>query len=375
MEKAEGKKRWWVVLVFYFLIAFEIFYMVSPFALYYYSVYGKGLDLLNSSLVTKWLASFFLPHIVVETKSHWLDMHNYIGGILAAAGFLVFLCGAAQIYYHKFTGRGAVTGGIYNHIRHPQYAALAVSGFGMLLLWPRYLVLITYTAMLFAYYFLARAEERECLAKFGESYNDYKGRTGMFLPVRINLPDRLRSFPKSGALRYLSLAAVFLTVTAAGIGAANWQKNYALDNMYILYARDSAYISLSEVESGQLRRITDLALSDESVRSRVIKKGPDSRFISYVLPADWYVAEIPMNDIEGRGHYSPGGYNRSLYKIVFTRTELNTQEDVQGKEIILRASGLTPLVEVTVDLESNKVTEIKDTPERIRYENVPTPVF
>jgi len=74
--------------------------------------------------------------------------------------FSGFCVGAAQVYYNKLARRGAVLGGVYNLVRHPQYTCLAASGLGMLLLWPRYIVLVTFVAMLFAYSFLAAPRTR-----------------------------------------------------------------------------------------------------------------------------------------------------------------------------------------------------------------------
>ena len=161
-------------------------------------MYAPGLNWLNNNPLLAWLSSFFLPHIVVETASPLVNLHNIVGGVLAAGGLLAFCVGASQVYYHKLARKGAVTGGIYNFIRHPQYAALIVSGFGMLLLWPRHMALIMFVAMLFVYYFLARVEERECEEKFGPSYMDYKNKTHMFLPFRAPLTDKLPGLPASG---------------------------------------------------------------------------------------------------------------------------------------------------------------------------------
>lgn len=61
------------------------------------------------------------------------------GFILALGGLVIFCIGASQVYYYKLTRKKVVTYGIYNLIRHPQYAALAISGFGLLILWPRYI--------------------------------------------------------------------------------------------------------------------------------------------------------------------------------------------------------------------------------------------
>jgi protein-S-isoprenylcysteine O-methyltransferase Ste14 len=144
------------VVIFYLLIALEFFYMASPFAIYFYSVYGPGLNFLNANPVMAWLSSFFLPHIVFETSSGLLNLRNVLGAALAIIGFLAFCVGAGQLYYHKLARKGAVTGGIYNHIRHPQYLSFAICSLGVLLLWPRYIALIMFIAVLFAYYFLAK---------------------------------------------------------------------------------------------------------------------------------------------------------------------------------------------------------------------------
>ena len=125
-EKHSGTRRtFWTITAFYLLIAFEFFYMASPFAMYFYSVYGPGLKFINDNAALAWLSSTFLPHIVVETSSVLVNLHNIVGGLLVAVGFLGFCVCAIQIYYSKLTRKKAVTGGVYNFIRHPQYLLLS----------------------------------------------------------------------------------------------------------------------------------------------------------------------------------------------------------------------------------------------------------
>ncbi len=95
------KKTSWAVSVFYLLIVFEFFYMASPFAAYFYSVYGPGLNFMNSNPALAWVSSMFLPHIVVDTSSSLLNQHNIVGSILFFGGFLTFCVGAGQVYYYK----------------------------------------------------------------------------------------------------------------------------------------------------------------------------------------------------------------------------------------------------------------------------------
>jgi protein-S-isoprenylcysteine O-methyltransferase Ste14 len=117
------KSSFWGVFAFYFLIAFEFFYMAGPFAIYFYSIYAPILNFFNRSPSLAWLSRFFLPHAVRETSSLLIKSLEVAGIVLAILGFLAFCIGAYQVYYYKITKKGIVTGGIYNRIRHPQYAS------------------------------------------------------------------------------------------------------------------------------------------------------------------------------------------------------------------------------------------------------------
>jgi hypothetical protein len=77
-------------------------------------------------------------------------------------------------------------------------------------------VLVSYVIMLFLYARLARWEEERCLARFGESYQTYQSKTGMFLP-RGWLPRPLRILPRSGPWRPVAAFAIFLLVVAASV--------------------------------------------------------------------------------------------------------------------------------------------------------------
>ncbi len=168
-----ARKTFWAAAAFYFLIGFEFVYMATPFAMYFYSVYRPALELVGGHTVLAWLSGFFLPHLVIETTSDLLNVRVALGAAFTGLGLLLFFVGAVQVYYHKLTRKSAVTGGLYNSIRHPQYAALMLSSLGLLILWPRYLVLLSFIAMMFVYFFLARLEEKECEGKFGDSYVAY----------------------------------------------------------------------------------------------------------------------------------------------------------------------------------------------------------
>ena len=83
--------------------------MASPFAAYFYGVYGLGLDWLQDSRTTSWLIQFFMPHLVEQTTSFAIDFHETVGSLLFLGGLAAFAAGAVQIYSAKLRGGGAVS--------------------------------------------------------------------------------------------------------------------------------------------------------------------------------------------------------------------------------------------------------------------------
>lgn len=377
-EEKAVKRTFWGAAVFYFLITFEFFYMASPFAVYFYSVYRPVLDFFNQSPELEWLVRFFMPH-VTETSSAIINIHSITGTLLAVLGFFAFCVGACQVYYHKLTKKGVVIGGIYNLIRHPQYASLIICSFGLLLIWPRYIVLIMFITMLFAYYLLARAEERECEAKFGQSYIDYKNRTGIFLPFKMTFLGNLTSMPKSRLSKSLALLLLYIFTLSAGVGMARGLDSLTLNGLYGFYTSDTAYISVSKIDQDKLESIVKIASTNEKVKIWLEKAGKTSKtkFLNYVLPGEWYVPEIPMNGINGDvvRHRNPQNYDRSIYKVLFNIADIRGNQEVSGIDIISNVTKREPVVEVWIDVLENKVIKILKMPEQTRYENIPVAIY
>jgi protein-S-isoprenylcysteine O-methyltransferase Ste14 len=75
-----------------------------------------------------------------------------------------------------------VTNGIYHFIRHPLYTSLLYLAWGIFFKSPSLLdgcITVVATAFIYA---TARADENECLVKFGGQYADYMKTTKMFIP-------------------------------------------------------------------------------------------------------------------------------------------------------------------------------------------------
>jgi protein-S-isoprenylcysteine O-methyltransferase Ste14 len=75
-----------------------------------------------------------------------------------------------------------VTSGVYRWIRHPLYASLLYLGWGAFLKDPGGLTIFLVMMCTFSLFMVARKEEVENLARFGEPYSDYMRRTSRFIP-------------------------------------------------------------------------------------------------------------------------------------------------------------------------------------------------
>lgn len=75
-----------------------------------------------------------------------------------------------------------VTGDIYSRVRHPQYLGLFMLIIGLLIQWPTIISLLMVPILFWNYTRLARREEREMEAQFGDTYHTYKKQVPAFIP-------------------------------------------------------------------------------------------------------------------------------------------------------------------------------------------------
>ena len=97
-------------------------------------------------------------------------------------GGLILLGAAWQVLYKAQRSHTLAVTGPYGVIRHPQYVAFIVIMLGFLLQWPTILTLAMFPILMLMYVRLARHEEREAVAEFGERYIAYAARTPGFFP-------------------------------------------------------------------------------------------------------------------------------------------------------------------------------------------------
>src|SRR5680860_803716 len=98
------------------------------------------------------------------------------------------IASAWRVLYAAQQQHSLATTGPYAHVRHPQYVGFVLIMFGFLLQWPTLLTLAMFPVLVWMYVYLARQEEREARAQFGEAYVEYARRVPAFVPCMVGGP-------------------------------------------------------------------------------------------------------------------------------------------------------------------------------------------
>ncbi|MBL8670752.1 MAG: isoprenylcysteine carboxylmethyltransferase family protein [Alphaproteobacteria bacterium] len=145
-------------------------------------------------LLSGWLQSRFpgidwlthdaghLPEMLLGWKAnpHFGPFH-LLSFLLIGGGFTLIATAWRVLYAAQRRGRLAETGP-YARMRHPQYAGFILIMLGFLAQWPTLLTLAMFPMLAWMYVRLARREEQEARAAFGEAYDRYAARVPAFLP-------------------------------------------------------------------------------------------------------------------------------------------------------------------------------------------------
>ena len=100
----------------------------------------------------------------------------FIGG-----GFIL-ISSAWAVLFDAQKKRALATSGAYAYVRHPQYVGFILVMFGFLLQWPTILTLLMFPVLVWMYVRLARKEELEAIATFGDAYRQYARTVPAFIP-------------------------------------------------------------------------------------------------------------------------------------------------------------------------------------------------
>ena len=116
----------------------------------------------------------------MKGNPHFNVLH-ILSNLLIFGGF-IYLASAWDVLYKAQRSHTLAKSGPYATIRHPQYVAFIVIMLGFLLQWPTILTLLMFPILVWMYARLARQEERDALAEFGEEYAGYAAETPAFFP-------------------------------------------------------------------------------------------------------------------------------------------------------------------------------------------------
>ena len=145
-------------------------------------------------LLSGWLQSQF-PGVdwLSHDAGHMLEMmfgwkasphfgpFHLLSFVFIGGGFWL-LSAAWRVLYQAQKSHTLATAGAYGWVRHPQYVGFILIMFGFLLQWPTILTLAMFPVLVVMYVRLARREEREVEAEFGDEYRRYMDAVPPFLP-------------------------------------------------------------------------------------------------------------------------------------------------------------------------------------------------
>jgi protein-S-isoprenylcysteine O-methyltransferase Ste14 len=382
-------------IVLYFIICFEILIMISPFAGFFYTVFNPFLLVIAKYPATKWLSSFFLPHMVVPPND-FLKAMRILGSVLFVGGILIFLTCAIQVYVNKFLRKGAVSKGLYRFIRHPQYLGLGITGIGLSILWPRFLVNVLWLLMILIYYFLSKNEERRMLKEHSTTYREYMDRTGMFLPKKIE--DSV--FPSSSAGK----AMLFVLISVFTIGGDFFLRDYTVKHLPLWTDTNVVALAILPDDLEKMEHRMGDILTMEEVKTRLKN---DEHYLVYFLPpnyimqgliadtggewklykhehtirmfADWIIHPFShlkeghhaMHGADGHaGHGMRMGVERRLLFLKVDNVQVNKPYDVFSI-----SAGRTPEFMIDVDIHNLTIHDLKELPKDTGWGKVPTPIF
>jgi protein-S-isoprenylcysteine O-methyltransferase Ste14 len=124
----------------------------------------------------------FLLIQVMGQQPFYIVYHYWVfpaSKIIIGAGMLLVIFGWYQIFQAK--GK-LVTTGLYKYTRNPQYIGFLLITGGLNVQWLTIITTAIWPVLLLLYYRLAKIEERESEAKYGEEFRQYKFTTPRFIP-------------------------------------------------------------------------------------------------------------------------------------------------------------------------------------------------
>ncbi len=391
-------------IVAYCLIGVEIIIMISPFALYFYSVYGPVLEFFFSSPLLSWTTEFFLPHMVFPDDPLIIGM-SYLQAFLVI-GLVLFFTAAIPLYYGRFTHKGVVQLSFYSKIRHPQYLFLAISGFGLLLYWPRFIILIMYVTMLFVYYLLARNEEWRMKQEASPgSYEAYMKNTPMFLPGE---PGGKIYSVLFGWIqpKWLGIAATYCLALCLAVFLAFGLRSYTINNLQTVSEQSILFLPVFPRPDSEVLDLHRALVASDAFQQAIKDEKPN---LAYIFPADFFLTALVTDKdrrfsddiierfpevLEWHEHKFSGGLGKffrifknfvttigtvetdyDVERFVFVRVEDSQGRALARQRLFDLGVQRKPVLVVDVDAANHKILSVVKTSDRHKWGTMPMPSF
>ena len=388
----------------YCLIGIEIIIMISPFALYFYSVYAPVLQFFASSSYLSWTTEFFLPHMVFTHDPVIVGISYF--QVLLIVGLLLFFSAAVPLYYGRFRKKGVVLFSFYAKIRHPQYLFLAISGFGLLIYWPRFIILIMYVTMLFVYYLLARNEEWRMKQEAPGVYEKYMKNTPMFLPGE---PGGKIYSVLFGWIhpKWLGLLVTYCLTLILSISIAMGIRIYTVSRLQTMSADGITFLSVFPRSADEFKDVYQTVVSSREFQ-KAATEGEQTN-LAYVFPGDFFLTALVTDEerrfsddiidrfpevLEWHQHKFKGGLGRffrifgnytkmlgatetdyDVERLVFTRVE-NSNGDLFGDDKLFAIGARRrPVLIVDVDAFDQTILAITSSSGEHKWGTMPMPSF
>jgi len=401
-------------IVVFFIMAFEVMIMISPFAFFFYSVFNPIFKWLDQYAATRWLTSFFLPHMILP-PTLFLKSVRILGSAFFIIGALSFIICALQVYLGKIFKWGIASKGLYSYIRHPQYLSLGLWGIGMSILWPRFIVLASLSLMFILYYFLAKDEEQRMLRHYGKSYEQYINRTGMFSPKFLESHLNLRIKP-------LIMPLIIVTVV---IGAGFLLRAITLNSLPFA-AKDNITLVSMLPEDNKLSAPALNGIIKVRAEGKLKILKPDKDYLGYLMYpdyimqgmiantggefhlykqhhtvsmiSDWvlhpfqhlrsspslHMAKIHNVDPAiARRHHCPLGINDPnltcetcpYRRVIVVEVDNGYGRHLSGKQLLSFNTRRMPICSIDINTQTGEIINIKEVEEATAWKDVPTPAI
>ena len=404
------------ILVF-FIMAFEVMIMISPFAFFFYSVFNPIFHWLDAYTMTRWLTHFFLPHMILP-PTLLLKIIRILGSALFVLGSVTFIICALQVYLGKIFKWGIANRGFYRFVRHPQYTSLGIWGVGMAILWPRFIVLATLSIMFILYYFLAKDEEGRMIRQYKDSYMEYMRNTGMFFPRMWKTESQA-----SLSTNLIQPKNIFtlLSVVVVVIGTGFLCRSVTLNSLQLKSKDNVTLVSIMPEDSKQ-EQVALNAIQYGGVE--FLNKSKD--YLGYEMPVDYimqgmiantgsehhlykqhhtvgFIVDWVLHPFEhlrrspsahmakirnvdpamARRHHCPLGINDpnmdcnncKYRRIVFVEVDNPSNNHISGKELFAFNTRRTPIGFIDIDTKTGEIINKNRVDSKTAWSDVPTPAI